>query len=156
LHLRFAHPHNFIPICEHLRHLRTVFFPPPSSMQKSILIFLGSGLGGVLRYALSSAVQRWHGGPFPLGTLAVNLLGCFVLGLLTGLFAAALPLRDEYRLALTVGLLGGFTTFSAFGQETHALLRDGHAPHAALNIALHIAAGLAAVYAGHRAATLWS
>lgn len=125
-------------------------------MQKSILIFLGSGIGGVLRYVLGSAVQRWHNGPFPLGTLAVNLLGCFAMGVLAGLFAAGSLPRDEYRLALTVGLLGGFTTFSAFGLETHLLLRDHHAPHAALNVALHIAAGLAAVYLGHRTAALWS
>jgi fluoride exporter len=125
-------------------------------MRTPLLIFLGSGLGGVLRYALGGAIQRWHNGPFPLGTLAVNVLGCFAIGLLAGLFAGGWPVRDEHRLALTVGLLGGFTTFSAFGLETHALIRDGHAPHAALNVALHIAAGLAAVYLGHRAAALWS
>jgi CrcB protein len=95
-------------------------------------------------------VQRLAGHAFPLGTLAVNLLGCFAVGLLAAALSGPLPLREEYRLALTVGLLGGFTTFSAFGLETFYLASGGHTRLAVANVLLSVIIGLAAVWAGYR------
>jgi CrcB protein len=124
-------------------------------MLKLTLIFLGSGFGGLLRYALSGWAQRFGNGGFPVGTLAVNLAGCLLIGFLTAAFAGRLLLREEYRIAAIVGLLGGFTTFSAFGIETFAFLNDGQYWRAAANVALSVALGLAAVWAGYRLAQAW-
>jgi fluoride exporter len=119
-------------------------------MLTPLLIFLGSGLGGILRYWLGGWVQRAHGGPFPLGTLSVNTIGCLAIGFLAALFAGRPSLlAEQHRLALTVGLLGGFTTFSAFGYETFALIRADQHPHAALNVTLSFFAALGAVWFGY-------
>src|SRR5262245_40425280 len=118
-------------------------------MLKLVLIFLGSGVGGLFRYALSGWVQRAADATFPIGTLAVNLLGCFLIGLLAAFSGRAL-LREELRAALMVGVLGGFTTFSAFGVETFDLLSRGRYLLACCNIVLSVAVGLAAVWAGYR------
>ena len=124
-------------------------------MYKCFLIFFGSGIGGVCRYALSGWVQRFSDGRFPAGTLAVNVIGCLLIGLLTGGFSGRLLVREEYRIALIVGILGGFTTFSAFGMETFALLNDGQFARAAVNVALSVGAGLTAVWIGYRLAEHW-
>jgi CrcB protein len=124
-------------------------------MLKLVLIFLGSGLGGVCRYAVAGWVQRLGNGGFPRGTLAVNVLGCLLIGFLTAAFSGRLLVREEYRIALLVGVLGGFTTFSAFGMETFAFLNDGQYLRAATNVLLSVAAGLAAAGAGYRLAQHW-
>ena len=128
-------------------------------MTKLILIALGGGLGAVLRYALSGGVQRFSDrlmdGTFPIGTLAVNVIGCLGVGYLGTLFADSIPVREEVRLAVIVGFLGGFTTFSAFGYETMGLLADGEWWRAALNVILQNVVGLAAVFGGYRIAILW-
>lgn len=122
---------------------------------KLLLIFLGSGVGGVLRYTLAGWAQRLGNGSFPLGTLLVNLAGCMLIGFLTAALSGRVLLREEYRIALMVGLLGGFTTFSTFGLETFALLNDGQHGRAALNVAISVAAGVAAVWIGYRVAERW-
>jgi CrcB protein len=124
-------------------------------MLKITLIFLGSGLGGVLRYALQGWVQRGAGGSFPAGTLAVNVLGCAAIGFLAAALAGPIAMREEYRVGLIVGILGGFTTFSAFGMETFHLSSAGHGRLAALYVGLSCALGIAAVWAGYRAAERW-
>lgn len=124
-------------------------------MLKFALVFLGSGLGGVCRYALGGWVQRLGNGSFPLGTLAVNLIGCLLIGFLTASLSGRVLLREEYRVALIVGVLGGFTTFSAFGMETFALLNDGQFARASANVLLSVGAGLAAVWIGYRMAEHW-
>lgn len=86
-------------------------------MTRLALIFLGSGVGSVLRYLLAGSVHRYAKGSFPLGTLAVNLLGCALIGLLAGLFTGPWLIREDYRIAILVGALGGFTTFSIFAFE---------------------------------------
>ena len=121
-------------------------------MLKLTLIFLGSGLGGVLRFTIGSWVQKLGNPTFPLGTLVVNLTGCLLIGFLTTAFNGRLLIREEYRVALIVGVLGGFTTFSAFGIETFALLTEGRTASAAANVLLSVGAGLAGVWAGHRLA----
>jgi CrcB protein len=124
-------------------------------MSKLILVFLGSGIGGVLRYVLSGWAQRLGNGLFPLGTLAVNLLGCLAIGFLSGAFAGSWLLREEYRVAVVIGVLGGFTTFSAFGMETFALLNDGQRLRAAANVFLSVVLGLIVIWIGFRVAERW-
>lgn len=111
-------------------------------------VFLGGGLGALLRFELAGWVQGRGGASFPWGTFAVNVLGCFVIGLLatwiderTGAGAAA-------RLFLVPGLLGGFTTFSAFGLETWRLLEGAAFGAAAANAVGSVLVCLAAVAAG--------
>ena len=121
-------------------------------MLKFLYIFVGSGAGGVLRYALSGWTQRLAGGAFPLGTLTVNLIGCLLIGFLTAALTGHYLVREEHRAALLIGLLGGFTTFSTFGLESFALLNAGQTWRALLNITASVVLGLAAVWAGYRLA----
>lgn len=124
-------------------------------MLKLTLVFLGSGFGGLCRYVLSGLVQKLADGAFPLGTLAVNVLGCLVMGFLTAGFSGRLLIREEYRIALLVGVLGGFTTFSSFGIETFALLNDGQYLRGTANITLSVVIGLTAAWFGFRLAEQW-
>lgn len=124
-------------------------------MLKLLLIFVSSGVGGVLRYSLSGYVQRVANATFPLGTLAVNVTGCLLIGFLTAWFSGRFLIREEYRIALLVGLLGGFTTFSSFGLETFNLCNDGQFYRAAANVILSVAVGVVAVWAGYRLAQHW-
>ncbi len=124
-------------------------------MTKLLLIALGGGLGALLRYAVSSGAQRFTDGTFPVGTLAVNVLGCVGIGLFGTLFSGSIVVREEVRFAVLVGFLGGFTTFSTFGYETFALLADGGWWRAASNITAQNVLGLAAVFCGYRMAVLW-
>ncbi len=121
-------------------------------MFKLTLIFLGSGLGGVLRFGVSELVHAWWRGAFPMGTLVVNVTGCVAIGFLVVAMGGPL-VRDEQRAALLIGLLGGYTTFSAFGRETLALMQDGRPGAALLNVALSNALGLAGVWLGWMLAT---
>ena len=121
-----------------------------------LLVGAGSFVGGNARYVLG----RWVGGMidarFPLGTFVVNILGSLVLGFVTGLLATrALPHADSLRLALGVGFCGGFTTFSTFEYETHALLEDGLWLPAAANVILSLIVGLVALRLGIVAAKSW-
>jgi CrcB protein len=124
-------------------------------MNKLFLIFLGSGLGGLFRYLMSGWVQKLGNGTFPFGTLAVNLLGCFLIGFLSVAFSGRILIREEYRLAVIVGFIGGFTTFSAFGIETFAFLNDGQYFRATANVVLSLVLGLTGVWAGYRIAERW-
>lgn len=121
-------------------------------MTKWILIAAGGAFGSIMRFALHGLVHRATTTEFPLGTLAVNVTGCLLIGFLGALFAGPMPLREEYRLGLIVGVLGGFTTFSAFGWDTFALLEANRFVAAALNVGLSCGAGLIAVYFGFHAA----
>jgi len=94
-------------------------------MIRIVLVGVGSFVGGVLRYGLSTWVHRVLDNPwFPYGTLAVNVLGCLVIGFLAGLAETRTAFTSEARLFLFVGILGGFTTFSSFALETFSLARD--------------------------------
>lgn len=118
-------------------------------MLKIALIAAGGAVGATLRYVVSGAAQRLGNGSFPVGTVAVNIAGCLVVGFLGALFAGPHLLREEYRVALLVGVLGAFTTFSTFGWETFALVRDGQLGAATANIVLNNGAGLVAVWLGY-------
>lgn len=118
-------------------------------MTNLLLAGLGGCLGAMGRYGLSTLTQRWAGSPlFPVGTLTVNVLGCFLIGLLAGISEVRGPMVQHLRMFLIAGLLGGFTTFSAFGFETVELLRVGRVGAALLNVGLQLAVGLSAVWLG--------
>jgi CrcB protein len=116
---------------------------------KILLIGLAGLAGTILRYYLSGIVARRYGETFPIGTLAVNLAGCFLAGLLFYLMQEKYPLNETLRTIVLVGLLGGFTTFSAYGLQTFTLLRDGRFAFAALNLIASNAVGLLMVWAGY-------
>ena len=122
---------------------------------KYLWIALGGAGGSLFRYVLQGWVQRLAGGSFPAGTLVVNVLGCFVLGLLAAAFAGPVLIREEHRVGLTIGVLGGFTTFSTFGLETFHLTNDGQFRLAAANVLLSVGLGFAAVWAGYRLSQWW-
>ena len=115
-------------------------------------IACGGGVGALLRFGVAGWLQRGSGGVFPIGTLSVNVAGCLLIGFVGALLSGPLLVREEVRLGLLVGVLGGFTTFSTFGWETLALLEDGDWARAAANVALSNALGLAAVWLGYRVA----
>ena len=113
------------------------------------LVGLGGFLGSVSRFFLSGLAHRIIPHlSFPLGTLVVNILGCFLIGLLYGLADTRQLFGDEVRLFLIIGVLGGFTTFSTFGYETLALWRDAEVSWAVASVVLHLTAGLGAVWIG--------
>jgi CrcB protein len=117
---------------------------------------VGSGgfLGALSRYGLSGLVHRHMPlTTFPYGTLVVNLLGCLLIGLLTGLGEARQVFGPEVRLFALIGLLGGFTTFSTFGYETFAMIRDSEYVRAAANVGVHVILGLVLVWIGYTLTT---
>jgi fluoride exporter len=124
-------------------------------MTRILLIAAGGGLGSVLRYLVAGWGQRLSNGSFPLGTLLVNVIGCLAIGFLNTAFSGPILIRQEYRIALTIGVLGGFTTFSAFGWETFSLAGDGQTVRALANVLLSIGLGLVAVWIGCRLAEKW-
>lgn len=92
-----------------------------------LLVGIGGMLGSMARHAVgSAALHLWPAIKFPFGTLAVNLIGCLLIGILAGTIERLASENAEWRLFAVVGILGGFTTFSAFGIETLTLLRSGH------------------------------
>ncbi len=118
-------------------------------MRDALLVAAGGALGSVLRWAVTIGVARAMRSPtFPWGTLCVNLAGSLVIGALLGLATDRGALSDSARLLLVTGVLGGFTTFSAFSWEALALLRAGHAGAAAGYVAGSVLGGLAAAAAG--------
>ena len=111
-------------------------------------IFIGSGLGGVLRYAIQLILhERIVAYSFPWATFAVNILGCFLIGLFYAL-SSRLNLSNELRLFLTAGLCGGFTTFSTFGNDALALIRQGDALIGLIYICLSVVLGVLACCLG--------
>ncbi|MBG0788244.1 MAG: fluoride efflux transporter CrcB [Anaerolineaceae bacterium] len=118
-------------------------------MQKVLIIGLGGFAGAVLRYSLSGFVQNaTQNGSFPYSTLVINLLGCVIMGALSELVESFGFFSAEIRSFLFIGLLGAFTTFSTFGNESVNLLREGNHLLSFLNIGLHILLGLGAIGLG--------
>ena len=118
-------------------------------MKAILLVALGGAVGSVARYKLSGLILHhtidWR---FPAGTFAVNVIGCLVAGVLAGLAEKHDMFSPDARVLLFTGLLGGFTTFSAFGLETMHLMKRGDLGVAAANVALSVLAGLAALWLG--------
>jgi CrcB protein len=118
-------------------------------MMKWLLIAIGGALGSVARYGTASLLLRaTDRTQFPWGTLAANVLGCLAIGYLNGLLVDRL-IRPEYRFLLVVGFLGGYTTFSAFGWETAAYLRDGQYGRATAYLLANNVGGVLMVMVGY-------
>jgi|SRR5690349_22702034 len=112
-----------------------------------VLIALGGAGGSVLRYVLGAAVQRTTASGFPLGTLVVNVSGCFLIGLLVRQFMN-MQLSQDLRALLVVGFCGGFTTFSTFSAETLGLIEGGEYARATAYVLLSLGLCLLATFAG--------
>jgi CrcB protein len=112
----------------------------------------GSALGGMGRYLLGGLIQRQAGPGFPVGTLVINLTGSFLIGVVMRIGLESDWISPEMRIALTTGVLGGYTTFSSFSYETAALIRDGEYLRAGSYVALSAVLGVAAAIGGHAAA----
>jgi CrcB protein len=126
-----------------------------SSLFNILIVGIGGFIGSVLRYLVSGWVQQFSNSlDFPYGTLAVNLIGCFVIGFLGELAEARGLLASETRLLVFIGLLGGFTTFSSFGNDTLNLARSGQMFNALANVAVNIMFGLLLVWLGRTLAYL--
>lgn len=117
-------------------------------MTHLLAVAAGGALGSALRYWVATGVQAWVGRPFPYGTLAVNVVGSLLMGFLFVIFAARPGAESVFRAGLLAGILGGFTTFSAFSIETFNLIEDGAWLKAGLNAGLSVALCLAATWAG--------
>jgi len=117
-------------------------------MKALALVALGGGVGAACRYALSTALMRAGSHGFPLGTFSVNLLGCFLIGLWAGLATRHAWLNGDARLLLVTGVLGGFTTFSAFGLESLQLVRRAELWQAGVYVGGSVILGLGLVALG--------
>ena len=118
-------------------------------MWNVLLVGIGGFIGSVLRYLLSGLAHELSGrDDFPIGTLLVNVLGCFVIGVFSQLAETRSAFTPEIRALVAIGILGGFTTFSSFGNETLNLWRDREGLLAFFNIAFQLVLGLAAVATG--------
>lgn len=113
-----------------------------------MLAFVGGGIGSALRYWLSGIIPRWLGSGFPYGILIVNIIGCFFIGFLMSLLEDRFIVDPALRIFLTIGILGGFTTFSTFSYETFVMLRDSEILKASLYVGLTLILGLGATYGG--------
>lgn len=113
-----------------------------------LLVALGGALGSVARYLAAQGVSRWAQSAFPWGTLFVNIAGCFLIGLLMVWVSKSGEARENARLLLVTGLMGGFTTFSSFSWETWRLIEDGRLAWAGANVLLSVAVCLLATAAG--------
>lgn len=123
----------------------------------AVLVALGGALGAVLRYWISAALQgNARADAFPSGTLVVNVVGCFAMGALSALADRPALLSPGARAFLAVGVLGGFTTFSAFAGETVTAARAGAIQISVLNILGSVGLCLVAVWLGRMAATPWA
>lgn len=120
-------------------------------MNNWLFVAIGGAVGSVARYLLSNFVQRNSFGAFPLGTLFVNASGCLLIGYIGAMVMGAAQPKDDYSLLLMVGVLGGYTTFSAFGWETISMLQNGEVSNALLNIVANNLIGLTGVWFGFRA-----
>lgn len=114
----------------------------------AILVFVGSGLGGLLRYGLSMVAVRWLGAGFPWGTLFINIAGSFAIGAVAELWTQRPGLPWLGRLFLTTGIMGGFTTFSAFSLETVLLWQRGEFLAAILYVSASLILSIAALAGG--------
>jgi len=125
------------------------------SILNIIFVALGGALGSVMRYLLGTWTQSASQSiDFPYGTLTVNLIGCFVIGFLSQLAETRGAFTPESRALVFMGMLGGFTTFSSFGNDTINLMRDGETFNAFANIGANVILGLILVWLG-RIAAYW-
>lgn len=113
-----------------------------------VMVGAGAIIGVIARFTITNLAKQTFPGPFPIGTLLINLLGCLVIGVMQTLFLELMTVRREAQLFVSVGLCGGFTTFSTLSVETIQLIRHGHAWKALGYQAISLVGGLLAVVAG--------
>ena len=113
-----------------------------------LIVFLGGGLGAMLRHAVNVGAARWWGMHFPWGTFVINITGSLAMGLIAGWFALKSGSSQEWRLFLTTGILGGYTTFSAFSLDAALLYERGELTLAALYVVGSVALALIGLFAG--------
>jgi len=113
-----------------------------------LVVFLGSGFGGMLRHGVNVIVPRWLGVAFPYSTLVVNIVGSMVLGLLAGYFAVKADPGQGWRLFLATGILGGFTTFSAFSLDTVLFYERGEIALGVVYLIASVLVSAIALFAG--------
>ena len=113
-----------------------------------LLVGLGGGVGSIARFLCQRSVSAWYPHAFPFGTLIVNFLGCFLIGLLLGLAEKGSFVKPELKLLLVTGFCGGYTTFSAFAAENIQLLRDGRLLYFMLYTIGSVVLGILAAFAG--------
>ncbi|MBP2649822.1 MAG: CrcB-like protein [Firmicutes bacterium] len=123
-------------------------------MLKLLLVAVGGGVGSVTRYLVSNLLAARWGSEFPYGTLIVNVIGCFIIGIFMTLITERIMVNPYWRLLITVGFLGGLTTFSSFSYETLKLVGDGNIYYAIYNIGFNLLVGLVATWAGISVARL--
>ena len=124
------------------------------ALLNAVLVGSGGFLGAMARYGLGGLIHRQVPlTTFPLGTLAVNLLGCLAIGLIAGLMESRQVLGPEFRTFALIGILGGFTTFSTFSYETFAMMRNDQYLRVATNVGMHVVLGLALVWLGYTLTT---
>lgn len=111
-----------------------------------LLVSAGAAIGGALRYGISTYIQKNQSVIFPYGTLFVNIIGSFLLGIIMFYLNEKDLIGNEFRLFLTVGLCGGFTTFSTFSYETLMLIRDSEILLAFYNVILNVVLCLVGIY----------
>lgn len=117
-------------------------------MLKLLIVGLGGFIGAVARYGISGLVHRYGGDTFPWGTLAVNVIGCFLIGALVYFTTDRAVLSPNARLFVQIGILGAFTTFSTFGYETLELIRDRSFLPAIANVGANVLLGIFSVWLG--------
>lgn len=118
-------------------------------MLNLLIAGIGGFIGTMLRYLMNNWIYLLMDYPtFPYGVLIINVLGCLLIGFLSGLAETRELFTPEVRIFIFIGILGGFTTFSSFGYDTFGLLRDGQFFYAAINVFTQVFAGLAAVWGG--------
>lgn len=118
------------------------------TLTKYLAVAVGSALGGCLRYYLGGSVLARVAVPFPMATFVINVTGSFIIGLFLTLATERLNISPHLRLAVAVGFVGAYTTFSTFEYETMRLIDGGHFIAALLNVVLSVAIGFAAVWSG--------
>jgi CrcB protein len=117
-------------------------------MDRYLLVLLGGAIGSLARYVVGTAIMSRFSGRFPLGTLIVNVSGCFLIGVIMTLLSEKPAPHPNWRIFLVVGFLGGFTTFSSFAYETFTAAREGSALVGLMNVLLSVTLGYLAVWLG--------
>jgi CrcB protein len=112
------------------------------------IVFLGGGLGAALRHGVNLGAARWLGAGFPFGTLIVNVTGSLLMGLIAGYFAFKGDASQNWRMFLTTGILGGYTTFSAFSLDAAVLYERGEVWPAAIYVVASVVLSIAGLFAG--------
>ena len=126
-----------------------------ATLINAVMVGSGGFIGALARYGLSGLVHRQVPfATFPYGTMAVNLVGCCAIGVVIGLVESRQLFGPEFRTFALIGILGGFTTFSTFGYETFAMIRDAEYLRAAANVGGQVILGLALVWLGYTLATV--